>query len=317
MKIRKVAIVGAGLIGRAWAATFVRSGFSVAIWSRNESTSVKAKEFVHWCLPLLEAEGLLGDRRAEDLRDLVTVDSLLGGAVQDADYVQENYPENLELKRAVYALLDEACDPQTIIASSASALAASAFTETLAGRGRCIVAHPVNPPYLIPATEVVPAPWTTPEVVERTCQILAAAGQVPVVLTREIDGFVVNRLQGALLNEAFRLVGQGYVRMEDVDAAIKQGLALRWSFMGPFETIDLNAPAGVRDYVERYDGLYTGLLSQMYGKSEWTGKVLDGIEASRRKRLAAESLDARRAWRDRRLMALAAHKLEADKRFGR
>jgi L-gulonate 3-dehydrogenase len=317
MKDRKVTIVGAGLIGRAWAAAFARSGMSVAIWSRNEATSDAARKFVHQCLPLLEAEGLLGDRHASDLCDLVVVHPTLEAAVNSADYVQENFPEDVETKRAIYAMLDAVCAPETIIASSASALPASAFTETLAGRGRCIVAHPINPPYLVPATEVVPAPWTMPEVVDGTCEILSDAGQVPVVLKREIDGFVVNRLQGALLNEAFRLVGEGYAGIEDIDTAIKHGLALRWSFMGPFETIDLNAPGGVRDYVERYNALYTSLLSQMQGKSEWAADVLDGVEASRRKHLAMEAHGERQAWRDRRLMALAAHKLEADEYIGR
>jgi len=290
---------------------------SVAIWSRREATSRAALEFVRQCLPLLEAEGLLGGRSAAELSDLVEVCSSLESAVKGASYVQENYPEDMETKRAIYATLDAACAPETIIASSASALPASAFTEALAGRGRCIVAHPVNPPYLIPATEVVPAPWTTQESVKKTCEILSDAGQVPVVMSREIDGFVVNRLQGALLNEAFRLVGEGYVGIEDIDVAIKNGLALRWSFMGPFETIDLNAPGGVRDYVSRYDGLYNNLLSQMQGKSQWLGDVLDRIEASRRAQLPLDAHVERQAWRDRRLMALAAHKMEDDERIGR
>lgn len=313
----KVAIIGGGLVGRAWAAAFARSGRSVAIWSRNESTAQAARKFVGECLPQLEAEGLLGDARAAELYERVDVYAGLGAAVDGADYVQECFPEELDAKRAICAELDTACAPDTVIASSASALPASAFTEALPGRGRCLVAHPVNPPYLIPATEVVPAPWTRPEVVESACAILTSAGQMPVVLRREIDGFVVNRLQGALLNEAFRLVGGGYASIEDIDTAIKHGLALRWSFMGPFETIDLNAPGGVRDYVARYDSLYAGLLEQMQGKVDWSGEILDRIEASRRAMLPPTEHEARQVWRDRRLMALAAHKRAADSRFGR
>ena len=128
------------------------------------------------------------------------------------------------------------------------------------GRHRCLVVHPINPPYLIPAAEVVPAPWTAPEVVERTRAFLVAAGQAPIVMKRELDGFIMNRMQGALLEEAFRLVADGYATVEDVDIGIREGLALRWSFMGPFETIDLNAPGGVRDYVDRYQGIYENLF---------------------------------------------------------
>ena len=121
--------------------------------------------------------------------------------------------------------------------------------------------HPINPPYLIPAAEVVPAPWTDKASWPRTADFLRAAGHAPIVMKQELDGFVMNRMQGALLEEAFRLVADGYASVEDVDIGIREGLALRWSFMGPFETIDLNAPGGVRDYVERYEQIYIRLAA--------------------------------------------------------
>ena len=136
------------------------------------------------------------------------------------------------------------------------------------------------------------------------------------MLAREIDGFVVNRLQGALLEEAFRLVAAGAASIEDVDVAIREGLALRWSFMGPFETIDLNAPGGVRDYAERYQPIYARLFSTMQQRVDWTGAAMDSIEAERRRRLPSEKLGERAAWRDRRLMALAAHKRRAATEIG-
>jgi 3-hydroxyacyl-CoA dehydrogenase len=175
------------------------------------------------------------------------------------------------------------------------------------------VVHPLNPPYLIPAAEVVPAPWTDADVIARTASFLRDAGHAPIVMKRELDGFVMNRLQGALLEEAFRLVASGHASVEDIDIGIREGLALRWSFMGPFETIDLNAPAGVRDYVERYGALYKHLHSTAQGRADWSGPVLDTIEAERRKRLPTAKLQDRQAWRDRHLMALAAHKRRAAK----
>ena len=168
--------------------------------------------------------------------------------------------------------------------------------------------HPINPPYLIPAAEVVPAPWTSAEVVERTRAFLIAAGQAPIVMKRELDGFVMNRMQGALLEEAFRLVADGYATVEDVDIGIREGLALRWSFMGPFETIDLNAPGGVRDYVERYQGIYERLFPQMQRRVDWAGECSRRSRRDRREKLPQEELVERQVWRDRRLMALAAHK---------
>ena len=160
--------------------------------------------------------------------------------------MQENAPERLDVKKAIFSELDRLAPQSAVLASSTSAILPSRFTEHLAHRHRCLVIHPINPPYLIPAAEVVPAPWTAPETVERARAFLVAAGQAPIVMKRELDGFVMNRMQGALLEEAFRLVADGFASVEDVDVGIREGLALRWSFMGPFETIDLNAPAGVR-----------------------------------------------------------------------
>jgi L-gulonate 3-dehydrogenase len=143
-----------------------------------------------------------------------------------------------------------------------------------------------------------------------------AAGQAPIVMKRELDGFVMNRMQGALLEEAFRLVADGFASAEDVHVGIREGLALRWSFMGPFETIDLNAPAGVRDYVERYQGIYSNLFTQMQRRVDWAGSVLAEIERERRAALPADQLAERQRWRDRRLMALAAHKRRAARDIG-
>ena len=135
-------------------------------------------------------------------------------------------------------------------------------------------------------------------------------------MKKELDGFIMNRMQGALLEEAFRLVADGYASVEDVDTGIRDGLALRWSFMGPFETIDLNAPGGVRDYAERYQRIYENLFPQMLRRVDWTGAVMEEVEKDRRKKVPADKLQERQVWRDRRLMALAAHKKKALKEIG-
>jgi L-gulonate 3-dehydrogenase len=304
----KVAIVGSGFIGRAWAISFARAGHAVVLWDADPTAPGAALAYIEGLLPDLAAQDLLNAYSPADVRSRMRAVTDLDEALADADYVQENTPENVQIKRAIFARLDAAAPPDAILASSTSAILPSAFTESLAGRARCIVVHPLNPPYLIPAAEVVPAPWTAADVIERTAAFLRGAGHAPIVMKRELDGFVMNRLQGALLEEAFRLVESGHASVEDIDIALREGLALRWSFMGPFETIDLNAPAGVRDYVERYGGLYKHLHSTMQGRADWNGPVLDTIEAERRKRLPAAKLQDRQTWRDRRLMALAAHK---------
>ena len=312
----KIAVVGAGLIGRAWALSFARAGHEVVLTDAAPDSIAAAFAFIDGALEELAGFDLLNGASPVAVRLRIRAVPDLAEALSGVGHVQENTPEDLDTKRKVFAELDRLTPADAAIASSTSALLPSAFTEALPGRARCLVAHPINPPYLVPAVEIVPAPWTDPAVVERTRALMAGAGQAPLVLAREIDGFVVNRLQGALLQEAFRLVADGQATVDDVDVAIREGLALRWSFMGPFETIDLNAPGGVRDYVARYHGIYDRLFPQQTRRADWQGPVIDAIEGQRREHLAHGDLAKRAAWRDRRLMALAAHKRAAKKDMG-
>jgi 3-hydroxyacyl-CoA dehydrogenase len=311
----KIAIIGSGLVGRSWAISFSRAGHDAYLWDSQQGAGEAAIAYIASILPDLHANDLLRgstpDQVLARLHVVTTAEEALAGAV----YAQESTPELLDVKRAVYARLDALADPATILASSTTALLPSSFTEGLKGAGRCIVAHPINPPYVIPAVEVVPSPWTRPEVVTETADLLRSVGHVPVVMQKELDGFLVNRLQGALLHEAFRLVAEGYAGTEDIDACLREGLALRWSFIGPFETIDLNAPGGVRDYVARYGPAFAR-MAEGARPIAWSGALLDQVESERRAALPAAALAARQAWRDRRLMALAAHKQKAGKEIG-
>ncbi|MDQ0393961.1 3-hydroxyacyl-CoA dehydrogenase [Labrys monachus] len=303
-----IAIIGSGFIGRAWAISFARAGHRVRLWDAAADAPQAALDYIAGILPDLAANDLLEGATPDALMARITPAATLAEAVGEADHVQENAPEVLETKRALFAELDALAPPATALASSTSALLPSAFTDHLAGRARCLVVHPINPPYLVPAAEVVPSPWTDPAVIERTAALLRSAGHAPIVMKREIDGFLMNRLQGALLEEAFRLVADGVATVEDVDIGIRDGLALRWSFMGPFETIDLNAPGGVRDYVVRYQGIYERIFPSTQRRADWAGPVLETVEGERRARLPASDLPKRQAWRDRMLMALASHK---------
>src|ERR1700710_2965255 len=312
--VEKVAVIGSGLIGRAWSISFARAGYEVALHDAQDGAAQAAVAYVDSVLEDLARNDLLNGHTPEQVRNRIKPARDLASALDGATHVQENTPERIETKIAVFRELDAAAGPDTILASSTSALLPSAFTESLPGRHRCLVIHPINPPYLIPAVEVVPAPWTAPEVVERSGNFMRAAGHAPIMMKREIDGFVMNRLQGALLQEAFRLVAEGYAGVEDVDIGIRDGLGLRWAFMGPFETIDLNAPGGAADYIARYEGLYENL---------WKGQqhIASGAEAServdaeRRAALPKERLAEHAGWRDRRLMALLAHKRDAAKKI--
>jgi len=311
-----VAIVGAGLIGRAWAITFARGGCEIRLYDGIAGVAQQALDFAAEALPALADEGLLDGQMPEQVAARLHVAPSLAAALDGATHVQENTPEELESKKRIFAELDRLAAPETVLASSTSAILPSLFTESLAGRSRCLVVHPINPPYLVPAAEIVPAPWTDPDVVERTRALIVDCGQSPIVMKRELDGFVMNRMQGALLEEAFRLVADGYASIEDVDIGIREGLALRWSFMGPFETIDLNAPGGLGDYVQRYQQIYARLFPSMQRRVDWAGEVLEIVERDRRVRLPADQLQERQKWRDRRLMALAAHKRRAARDIG-
>jgi 3-hydroxyacyl-CoA dehydrogenase len=236
----------------------------------------------------------------------------LAETVGEAEYVQENALEQLDVKQRLFADLDRLSRRDAILASSTSAIPASRFTESLPGRGRCLVAHPANPPYLIPVVELCGAPWTEPATLDRAAAFLKNAGMEPIRVQREVRGFILNRLQGALLGEAFRLVEEGYVSPDDLDKVISCGLGLRWSFMGPFETIDLNAPGGLRDYCARYGAFYQELRSQPPSSEPWSEQLLDQLERHRREALPMAEHAARQAWRDRRLTLLAAHKQQAD-----
>jgi 3-hydroxyacyl-CoA dehydrogenase len=312
-----IALVGTGLVGRAWGISFARAGHDVRLFDEAPELARKAVAFAAEMLPMLASEDLLDGQSPDTVAARLRIVGSLEEALDGAAHVQESTPENLDIKKQVFARLDRLAPAETVLASSTSAILPSLFTETLAGRRRCLVVHPINPPYLIPAVEVVPAPWTDPAVVERTRALMTAAGQAPIVMKRELDGFVMNRMQGALLEEAFRLVADGYASVEDVDVGIRAGLALRWSFMGPFETIDLNAPGGIRDYILRYQQIYSRLFASMQRRVDWAGDVLATAEGERRARLAAAELQQRQVWRDRRLMALAAHKRRADRDIGK
>jgi L-gulonate 3-dehydrogenase len=312
--MEKVAIIGCGLIGRAWAMVFARAGHPVKLYDAAPGAADKALALINEGLQELHEFGLTQEP-ATTVTDRIIAAASLADAVRDADYVQENTAENLQIKREVYHELDASAPAHCILASSTSTIQTSRFSEGLKGRQRCIVAHPVNPPHIVPIVEISPAPWTAAEVVRKTRALQEKVGQVAITVNKEIEGFILNRLQAALLLESWRLVKQGYVSVEDLDKCIKDGLGLRWSFMGPFETIDLNAPGGVPDYAKRYGSVLYDMMAAV-NYEPWDDALVRQIDGERRKRLAPDQHAEREAWRDRRLMALIAHKREAAKKFG-
>jgi len=312
--MEKVAIIGCGLIGRAWAMVFARSGHSIKLYDSAPGAAENSLALIREGLQQLNEFGLIAESPDIVLGRISTA-TTLAHAVSDADYVQENTAEKLDVKRDVYRQMDAAAPAHCILASSTSTIQTSRFSEGLKGRHRCIVAHPVNPPHIVPVVEISPAPWTSAEVVAKTRALHEKVGQVAITVKKEVEGFILNRLQAALLLEAWRLVKEDYVSVEDLDKCIKDGLGLRWSFMGPFETIDLNAPGGVPDYAKRYGPVLHDMMSNTTN-AQWDEALIAKVDGERRKIMRQDKHGEREAWRDRRLMALVAHKRDAAKKIG-
>lgn len=304
----RVAVIGAGLIGQAWAMVFASGGKAVRLWDGDASALANAISLIRGQLEELQEQGLVDD--ADAAAERIVACASLEDALDGVAYVQENLPERVELKREIFATMDRLCAPDTVLASSTSSIPASSFTESLTQRERCLVAHPVNPPYLIPVVELCAAPWTSSEAIATARQLMLDVGQQPVTVHKELQGFVLNRLQGALLREAFRLVEMGAISVEDLDVTVKAGLGLRWAFMGPFETIDLNAPGGVDDYCQRYGEMYRSISEEQTDTSAWKPEVIAEITRQRRGLLPPEDLKQRRLWRDAKLMELARERRE-------
>jgi len=301
--VKKIGVIGAGLIGQSWAVVFARAGYSV-----NLTDAYPAK--------LDEARTNLGARRngngSSREAGLIEFCSTLKEAVAGVDLVQECGPEDVQIKRNIFTDLDQFAPEGTILASSSSSIVCSLFTEVLPGRHRCLIAHPLNPPHLAPLVELCGAPWTSPQTIAAAKAIYEDVGQAPIVITKEIEGFVLNRLQAALLAEALRLVGDGVVSAGDLDKTVSEGLGLRWSFLGPFGTIELNAPGGIGDYLQRYGSAFQRITATPPPPDVWGPENIRRVVESWGMRPAPEALAARSAWRDRRLEALRHHKQSQD-----
>jgi len=302
---KHIAIVGAGLVGSGWAIVFARAGQNVRVYDANPDILATFSDLVRGQLDDLKSFDLIDD--VETVLGRMQICHSLEEAVRGARYVQESVFERQDVKTEINQAISPLLDDDAIVGSSTSGIPASAFTESLSNRERFVVAHPVNPPYLAQVVEIVPAPWTSAATVDAAVALMAEVKQSPVRVSREVEGFVLNRLQGVLLREAWALYEEGYASLEDIDKTISQGLGLRWSFMGPFETIDMNAPGGIADYAERFGPLYHAIQASRTDPQPWSPELIAKVEREQRQTLAADALEARRNWRDRRLMGLTAH----------
>ncbi|MBI4421616.1 MAG: 3-hydroxyacyl-CoA dehydrogenase [Gemmatimonadetes bacterium] len=261
--IAAVSVVGTGVIGRSWIQVFARAGCRTRVYDPDPAQVEKALAWLDEDLEASVADGLVRPRAATALRTRVSPHAKLAEALRGAGYVQESGPENLAIKRGLFADLDRTAGADAILASSTSAINMTEIAEGLAGRRRCIVAHPTNPPHVVPAVEVLPGRDTDAAVVERTIEFLRRVGQTPVVLKKYALGFALNRLQAALVREAIHLVEDGVADVAAVDALVRDGLGLRWALLGPFGVGHTNADGGIREYYTKYGRAYLGLMGAL------------------------------------------------------
>ena len=306
--MKNIGVIGGGLIGASWAAIFSKSGFNVFVYDPYPDVFDTYESRVTSFLEELKTidETINVEESLNRINANVTIEDLCS----NVEYIQESAPEILSVKQELFAKLDNLAPEEVVIGSSSSAMPISSITQNLKGQHRCIITHPANPPHLIPCVEICPGENTSNRTIEKTKEIFTASGASIVNVKKEIDGFILNRLQGALLNEAMRLYSDGYASSDEIDATIRDGLGLRWAFMGPFETIDLNAPGGIKDYISRYGPIFVEMAKNQTKIPDWSEEAGKKLELERRKILSHEELEDRAKKRNQLLKSLRKVKID-------
>ncbi|KAM4700280.1 lambda-crystallin homolog [Discoglossus pictus] len=310
-----IVIIGSGLIGRSWAMVFASGGFRVKLYDIvKEQVTTALEDIRNQMEELKKSDMLRGSLTVVEQMALISGCSDLKTALEGAIFIQECVPESLELKLKIFTELDLHVNDMAIISSSTSCLSPTKMFNGLRHVKNCIVAHPVNPPYYVPLVELVPHPQTEASTIERTYDLMKKIGQSPVKLMKETDGFVLNRLQYAVISEAWRLVEDGVISPRDVDIVMSEGLGMRYAFLGPLETAHLNAE-GFKSYCERYGEGIRRVVATFGPVPEFSGDVAEKIDqALWEDQLAKnEQLNVRREWRNACLSHLAKLKTEMKK----
>ena len=297
-RTQPVAVIGTGVIGRSWIRVFARAGLETRIWDADPEQVTAAWDWLKADLKRSRKEHGLRKRVVRAEREHVVRCETLEQALQGVFWVQESGPEDLEAKRAMFAELDRLAPPKAVLASSTSTLDMTKIAEGLTGASRCIVAHPVNPPHVVPVVEVLGGAHTDPLVVRKSVRFLERVGQAPVLLRKFVPGFLLNRMQAALVREAVHLVKEGVTTPEGVDAVIREGLGLRWALMGPFGVANTNADGGLREYFARYGPSFQMLCGDLASEFALTPELIESMAKSVDATNRRVPREVQRSWRD-------------------
>ena len=256
----EVAVCGAGLIGISWAALFLANGLRVRVYDPRPDLEKAMREGLANAAPVLRQLGYATEGYEQRLR----IEADLEAATSEADLVQESGPEQIDFKRDLFARMEQFVKPDALLFSSTSTLRATQIASGMKNPGRMMVGHPFNPPHVMPLVEIVPGDNTAPEAVQEAVAFYRALGKAPVVLHREINGFVGNRLQAAVLRESIYLVQQGVVSVEELDTLVTNSLGLRWATVGPFQGIHLGGgPGGIAHFLTHLGPVFEGLFGEL------------------------------------------------------
>jgi L-gulonate 3-dehydrogenase len=310
LMISKTAIIGAGVIGRSWAQVFIRSGCSVALYDKDARQVTKAVEWIHEELEMERRDGAIDGKEMKSRLERLRQCSSLIEALADSQYVQECGPERMETKKAMFADLDKIVRSETIVGSSTSGLSMTEIAAGLRNAARYLVTHPVNPPHVIPVVELVPGEETDPAIVTIVSDFLSTLGQMPITLRFHIPGFLLNRLQAAMLREAIYLVESGVADLDDIDSVVSEGVGLRWALMGPFGVANSNADGGLRENLSRFREMILELMNDLGPPSTLSPTVIDKLSDAMERKVGADKLAQVRHWRDRMVRKLLKLKAE-------
>lgn len=302
-QIKRVAVIGTGVIGASWTAFFLAKGLDVVATDIAPDAEARLRAYVDRAWPALEQLGLA----AGASRSRLAFTSALAEAITGVDLIQENGPERLEFKRQLYKQLDELLPSDTLIASSSSGLRMSDIQSSCTRHpDRCVIAHPFTPPHLIPLVEIVGGSKTSEETIQRVAEFYTTLGKRTIRLNKEVTGHVANRLQGALLREVMYLVSEGVVSAADADTAVSWGPGLRWGLMGPNMLMHLGGgPGGVEHFLDQFTGPLTEWW-QALGSPTITPEVRAAVVAGVHEAVGEQSTDALASRRDEALLGLLA-----------